>query len=94
MENEYFKNGMLPSSEEKLRNVQEAGCGGTSAPGNSMPSSGLCRPQAPMWYIYMHTGKALTHIKQKNNLKPFLQQISVSSVPAYIIMSSRRVKST
>lgn len=49
-----FKNGMLPSSKEKLRNVQEARCGGTSAPGNSMPSSGLHKHQHSYSPIHRH----------------------------------------
>jgi hypothetical protein len=30
------------------------------------PSSALCGHQACIWYIYMHPGKTLTHVKNKN----------------------------
>lgn len=34
----------------------------TRVPGDPVPSSDLCRHQAPTYYRYIHTGKTLTHV--------------------------------
>lgn len=35
----------------------------TTVSGDQIPSSGLCRHQAPLWYMCIHVGNILIHVK-------------------------------